>query len=55
VANYNGLQKAMLKHYTKDNIKQHMYTTAFLNTYQSTPCTKKDNIPNYCCNFNLIA
>jgi hypothetical protein len=54
-ANYNSLQKAMLKHYAKDNIKQHMYTTAFLNTYQSTPCTKKDNIPNYCYNFNLIA
>jgi hypothetical protein len=55
VADYDGLQKAMLKHYAKDNIKQRMYTTAFLDTYWNTPCTKKDNIPNYCRNFNLIA
>jgi hypothetical protein len=54
-ADYDGLRKAMLKHYAKDNIKQRMYTTAFLNTYQSTPCTKKDDTPDYCCNFNLIA
>jgi hypothetical protein len=33
VANYDSLQKAMLKHYAKDNIKQHIYTTAFLDTY----------------------
>jgi hypothetical protein len=33
VANYDSLQKAMLKHYAKDDIEQHMYTTAFLDTY----------------------
>jgi hypothetical protein len=33
VANYEGLRKAMLKHYAKDNIEQRMYTTAFLDTY----------------------
>jgi hypothetical protein len=45
----------MLKHYAKDDIKQRMYTTAFLDTYQSTLCTKKDDIPDYDRNFNLIA
>jgi hypothetical protein len=55
VANYKGLQKAMLKHYAKDDLKQRIYTTAFLNTYRSTPCTEKDDIPNYYHNFNLIA
>jgi hypothetical protein len=32
-ANYEGLQKALLKHYAKDDIKQRIYTTAFLDTY----------------------
>jgi len=45
----------MLKCYAKDNIKQRMYTTAFLDTYRSTPRTEKDDIPDYCRNFNLIA
>ena len=45
----------MLKHYAKDDLEQRMYTTTFLDTFWSTSCTEKDNIPNYCCNFNLIA
>ena len=32
-ADYEGLKKAMLKHYAKDDIEQRMYTTSFLNTY----------------------
>ena len=53
--NYEGLKKAMLKEYAKDDIEQRMYTTAFLDTYRNTLRTEKDDIPNYCRNFNLIA
>lgn len=54
-ADYEGLKKAMLKHYAKDDIEQRMYTTTFLDTYRSTPRTEKDDIPDYFRNFNLIA
>jgi hypothetical protein len=52
---YKGLKKAMLKHFAKDDIERRMYITAFLDTYRNTPRTEKDDIPNYCRNFNLIA
>ena len=53
-ADYDGLRKAMLKHDAKDDLEQRMYITAFLDTYRSIPCTEKDDIPDYCRNFNLI-
>ena len=52
---YDSLKKALLKHYAKDDIEQRIYTTAFLDTYRNTTRTEKDDIPDYCCNFNLIA
>jgi hypothetical protein len=52
---YTTLKKALLAKYKSNDTRQLLYSIPFLEKYKNIPCTKKDDILDYCRKFNRIA